>query len=43
LLARTAQPSDDDIDQLPNLCRCGSQTRVRRAIKRAAAGKAGQA
>jgi isoquinoline 1-oxidoreductase alpha subunit len=43
LLARTAQPSDDDIDQLPNLCRCGSHTRVRRAIKRAAAGKAGQA
>ncbi|KQX97392.1 (2Fe-2S)-binding protein [Rhodanobacter sp. Root480] len=43
LLTRTAQPSDDDIDRLPNLCRCGSQTRVRRAIKRAAAGKAGQA
>ena len=43
LLARTPQPSDDDIDQLPNLCRCGCQTRVRRAIKRAAAGKAGQA
>jgi len=43
LLARKPQPSDDDIDQLPNLCRCGCQTRVRRAIKRAAAGKAGQA
>ena len=42
LLARKAQPSDDDIDQLPNVCRCGCQTRVRRAIKRAAAGKAGQ-
>ncbi len=43
LLQRKPQPSDGDIDQLPNLCRCGCQTRVRRAIKRAAAGKAGQA
>ena len=42
LLRRKPQPADDDIDQLPNLCRCGNQTRVRRAIKRAAAGKAGQ-
>jgi len=42
LLRRKPKPSDDDIDQLPNLCRCGCQTRVRRAIKRAAAGKAGQ-
>jgi isoquinoline 1-oxidoreductase alpha subunit len=42
LLTRKKQPSDDDIDQLPNLCRCGCQTRVRRAIKRVAAGKAGQ-
>ena len=36
LLDRKHPPSDDDIDQLPNLCRCGCQTRVRRAIKRAA-------
>jgi isoquinoline 1-oxidoreductase alpha subunit len=36
LLDRKRTPSDDDIDQLPNLCRCGCQTRVRRAIKRAA-------
>ena len=36
LLDRKHNPSDDDIDQLPNLCRCGCQTRVRRAIKRAA-------
>ena len=43
LLKRKPQPSDDDIDRLPNLCRCGCQTRVRRAIKRTAAGKAGQA
>ena len=42
LLTRKPQPGDDDIDQLPNRCRCGCQTRVRRAIKRAAAGKAGQ-
>jgi isoquinoline 1-oxidoreductase alpha subunit len=43
LLTRKPQPTDADIDQLPNLCRCGCQTRVRRAIKRVAAGKAGQA
>ena len=43
LLRRKPHPGDDDIDQLPNLCRCGCQTRVRLAIKRAAAGKAGQA
>ncbi|NUR22857.1 (2Fe-2S)-binding protein [Frateuria sp.] len=36
LLARKPKPTDEDIDQLPNLCRCGCQTRVRRAIKRAA-------
>ena len=41
LLKRKKQPSDDDIDTLPNVCRCGCQTRVRRAIKRVAAGKAG--
>ena len=41
LLNRHPQPSDDQIDQLPNLCRCGCQTRVRRAIKRAAAAMAG--
>ncbi|WP_243039176.1 (2Fe-2S)-binding protein [Dyella sedimenti] len=38
LLNRHPQPSDSEIDQLPNLCRCGCQTRVRRAIKRAAKG-----
>ncbi|WP_158881859.1 (2Fe-2S)-binding protein [Rhodanobacter sp. L36] len=42
LLRRKKNPTDDDIDTLPNLCRCGCQTRVRRAIKRVAAGKAGQ-
>ncbi|MEO9078135.1 MAG: (2Fe-2S)-binding protein [Rhodanobacter sp.] len=42
LLKRTPKPADADIDQLPNVCRCGCQTRVRRAIKRTANGKAGQ-
>lgn len=42
LLRRHPHPTDADIDTLPNLCRCGCQSRVRRAIKRAAAGKAGQ-
>jgi isoquinoline 1-oxidoreductase subunit alpha len=37
LLNRRKDPSDTDIDTLPNLCRCGCQTRVRSAIKRAAA------
>lgn len=37
LLNRIKEPSDNDIDTLPNLCRCGCQTRVRRAVKRAAA------
>ncbi|HEX7338422.1 MAG TPA: (2Fe-2S)-binding protein [Rhodanobacteraceae bacterium] len=37
LLARKPDPTDADIDHLPNLCRCGSQPRVRAAIKRAAA------
>jgi isoquinoline 1-oxidoreductase subunit alpha len=42
LLRRKPNPGDDDIDRLPNLCRCGCQTRVRSAIKRVAAGKAAQ-
>src|SRR6185437_137986 len=42
LLRRKPKAGDDDIDQLPNLCRCGCQTRVRHAIKRDAAGKAAQ-
>jgi isoquinoline 1-oxidoreductase alpha subunit len=43
LLTRKPHANDGDIDQLPNLCRCGCQTRVRRAIKRVANGKAGRA
>ena len=38
LLAKTAQPSDDQITQAMNgnLCRCGTYERIRRAIHRAA-------
>ncbi|MBS0432512.1 MAG: (2Fe-2S)-binding protein [Proteobacteria bacterium] len=41
LLARKSDPSDDDIDGMKNLCRCGSHPRVRAAIRRAAAGMKG--
>jgi len=38
LLARTAQPTDQDIDKAMSevLCRCGTYPRIRKAIKRAA-------
>ena len=38
LLERTAQPTDDDIDTAMsgNICRCGTYTRIRKAIHRAA-------
>lgn len=38
LLKRHPQPSDADIDEAlaANLCRCGTQQRIRRAVKRAA-------
>jgi isoquinoline 1-oxidoreductase alpha subunit len=38
LLARTPQPTDEDIDSAMSavLCRCGTYPRIRRAIKRAA-------
>lgn len=38
LLQRTPQPSDADIDQAMtgNICRCGTYTRIRAAIKSAA-------
>ena len=39
LLAKTAQPSDDDIDRtMTNLCRCGTYSRVRAAMHALAAG-----
>ena len=39
LLARTAKPTDEDIDAAMsgNLCRCGTYTRIRQAIHTAAA------
>ena len=37
LLAEKPQPSEADIDQaMTNICRCGTYTRIRRAIRRAA-------
>jgi isoquinoline 1-oxidoreductase alpha subunit len=36
LLARHPEPSDADIAQLTNLCRCGTYPRIRRALRRAA-------
>jgi aerobic-type carbon monoxide dehydrogenase small subunit (CoxS/CutS family) len=38
LLARSAAPSDEDIDQAMSgvICRCGTYLRIRRAIQRAA-------
>jgi len=39
LLAKTAQPTDDDIDRtMTNLCRCGTYSRVRAAMHALAAG-----
>ena len=37
LLRRIPQPSDADIANLTNLCRCGTYPRIRRAIHRASA------
>ena len=36
LLQRTPQPTDAQIAELTNLCRCGTYPRIRRAIRRAA-------
>ena len=43
LLAQNAQPSDAEIDAAMggNICRCGTYQRIRAAIHRAAALKAG--
>ena len=45
LLAQTAQPTDAEIDtaMAGNICRCGTYQRIRAAIHRAAALKAGRA
>lgn len=36
LLRRTRNPSDEDIDAIANVCRCGTYFRIREAIKKAA-------
>ncbi|NLU71931.1 (2Fe-2S)-binding protein [Streptomyces sp. HNM0575] len=36
LLRRTENPSDEDIDAIANVCRCGTYFRIREAIKKAA-------
>lgn len=36
LLRRTKDPSDEDIDAIANVCRCGTYFRIREAIKKAA-------
>ena len=43
LLAENPKPSDDDIDQAmrPNLCRCGTYVRIRKAIHIAATNMSG--
>ncbi|WP_394832604.1 (2Fe-2S)-binding protein [Pendulispora rubella] len=38
LLAQKPAPTDDDIDTIDNVCRCGSYPRIRLAIKKAAGG-----
>ena len=36
LLESNPSPTDEQIDALPNICRCGAYPRIRRAIRRAA-------
>ena len=42
LLAANPNPTDADIDQIENICRCGSYFRIREAIKQAAAAGGGR-
>jgi isoquinoline 1-oxidoreductase alpha subunit len=42
LLKRHPAPSDDDINALTNLCRCGTYQRIRKAIRRAASATPGE-
>src|SRR4051794_28056129 len=37
LLQSSPSPSDEQVAALPNICRCGAYTRIRKAIRRAAA------
>ena len=43
LLAKNPQPSAEQVDALPNLCACGAQPRIGRAIQRASQAVAGAA
>jgi isoquinoline 1-oxidoreductase alpha subunit len=45
LLARTPKPTDEDIDQAMagNICRCGTYTRIRKAIHEAAGTRVAEA
>lgn len=36
LLAKTTSPTDTEIDEIENVCRCGTYPRIRKAITRAA-------
>ena len=36
LLQASPSPSDEQIDALPNICRCGAYPRIKKAIRRAA-------
>jgi isoquinoline 1-oxidoreductase alpha subunit len=36
LLKKTREPTDDEIDKIENVCRCGTYFRIRQAIKSAA-------
>lgn len=40
LLKRKPRPTDADIAEISNLCRCGTYPRIRKAIRRAAGGMA---
>lgn len=37
LLIGTSDPTDEEIDEIENVCRCGTYFRIREAIKSAAA------
>src|SRR4051812_20701258 len=39
LLDSSPNPSDEEVDALPNICRCGAYLRIRKAIRRAVAAK----
>ena len=42
LLEASPNPSDEQINALPNICRCGAYPRIRKAIARAAQGSVSQ-